>query len=227
MPRSSDRQRDEAHIPPARRAMSPGPTFDRVYLALKEELTSGKFRPGDHLEPTVIGDHLNASITPVRDALHRLVGERIVEAPRNDGFRVPSPTEAELRDLYGWNQDLLDLALRRRTPPSAGAALHAAQPSPASTGTSTTADLFRRIAHRSGNPEHEAAVENLSDRLAATRIVEGRLFGNLAQELETLHDLLAREDLASLRRALATYHRRRQRSAPELLIASRLPPDPR
>jgi DNA-binding GntR family transcriptional regulator len=209
--------------------MSPGPTFERVYLALKEELMGGRFMPGDHLEPTVIGDHLNASITPVRDALHRLVGERIVEAPRNDGFRVPAPTEAELRDLYGWNRDLLDLALRQRKPDSAGAALHAAQQGAAPTGkgTAMTADLFRRIAHRTGNPEHEAAMDNLNDRLAATRIIEARLFADLGEELDNLHDLLARDDLASLRRGIAAYHRRRQHSAPELLIASRLSLDPR
>jgi DNA-binding GntR family transcriptional regulator len=208
--------------------MSPGPTFDRVYLALKEELMGGRFMPGDHLEPAAIGEHLNASITPIRDALHRLVGERIVEAPRNDGFRVPAPTEAELRDLYGWNRDLLDLALHQRAPTSVGAALHAAQPSAAPTGkaASTTADLFRRIARRSGNPEQEAAVENLNDRLAATRIAEARLFADIQAELAALQTFFVDEDLPALRRAITAYHRRRQRGAPELLIAMRLPPGP-
>ena len=67
--------------------MSPGPIFERVYLALKAQVTSGAFAPGDRLEPAALGEALNASITPVRDALHRLVGERIVEAPRNEGNR--------------------------------------------------------------------------------------------------------------------------------------------
>ena len=73
----------------------------------------GRFAPGEHLEPVAIGRELNASITPVRDVLHRLVGERLVEAPRHDGFRMPSPTEAELRSLYGWNSELIDIGLRR------------------------------------------------------------------------------------------------------------------
>lgn len=204
--------------------MSPGPTFDRVYLALKEQLTGGSFAPGDHLEPTAIGEDLNSSITPVRDALHRLVGERIVEAPRNDGFRVPAPTEAELRDLYGWNRDLLDLALRKRSPNAGGAALYAARQAdlPSDQVASTAADLFRRIARRYGNPEHEAAVELLNDRLSAMRIVEGRLFADIEEELAAFRALLAEEDLPELRRANAIYHRRRQRAAPELLIASHL-----
>jgi DNA-binding FadR family transcriptional regulator len=208
--------------------MSPGPTFERVYRALKEELTGGKFAPGEHLEPALIGEHLNASITPVRDALHRLVGERIVEAPRNNGFRVPAPSEAELRDLYGWNRDLLDLAVRRRLPGSVGAALHASRPNamPAGPSTATAADLFRRVARRSGNPEHEAAAENLNDRLAAIRIVERQLFADIEEEIAALRALLDDGDLAALRRGIAAYHRRRQRSTPELLIASRLSPHP-
>lgn len=208
--------------------MSPGPTFDRVYLSLKEQVTGGSFAPGDHLEPAAIGEDLNASITPVRDALHRLVGERIVEAPRNDGFRVPAPTEAELRDLYGWNRDLVELGLRRRAPAWSGTPRLAAPPSDLPGGHEAwTADLFRHIARRSGNPEHEAAVENLNDRLAATRVVESRLFADLEEELEALRTLLAGEDMAGLRRAIAVYHRRRQRSVPELLIASRRPVEPR
>lgn len=223
----STRKRDRNPIRAADHEMSPGPTFDRVYPALKEQLMSGRFAPGDHLEPTAIGQELNASITPVRDALHRLVGEQLVAAPRGEGFRVPSPTEAELRGLYGWNRELLELALRRNPPTSGGAALYAARQSltPSGPGPLTAADLFRRIARRSGNPEHEAAVETLSDRLAATRLVEARLFEDLEQELATLAALLAEDDCAALRRAIASYHRRRQRCAPELLIAARLPID--
>lgn len=232
MPRgSAGRSPREEDVPGRGGAgMSPGPIFDRVYLALKEQLTGGGFAPGDHLEPAALGEELNSSITPVRDALHRLVGERIVEAPRNDGFRVPAPTEAELRNLYGWNRDLLDLGLRRRTPGAGGAALYAARQVGAQSdpgAPATAADLFRRIAHRSGNPEQEAAIENLNDRLAAIRSVEERLFGDLDEELDALRSLLAADDVAGLRRAISAYHRRRQRAAPDLLVAARLPPESR
>ena len=203
--------------------MSPGPTFDRVYPALKEQLMSGKFAPGDHLEPAAIGKELNSSITPVRDALHRLVGEKLVEVPRNDGFRVPSPTEAELRDLYRWNRELLDQALRRRPPASGDAVLNAgaAHSMSGSAGAWTAAELFRHIARRSGNPELEAAVENASDRLAASRVVEAHLFADLAEELAGLQALLGNSDTGPLRRAIAAYHRRRQRCVPDLLVAAR------
>jgi DNA-binding GntR family transcriptional regulator len=201
--------------------VSPGPTFDRVYLALKEQLTSGRFAPGDHLEPSALGDELSASITPVRDALHRLVGERIVEAPRNDGFRVPAPTEAELRHLYGWNGDLVELALRARAAPALRlTGGKPADPFPVADLQAVTAELFRRIGRRSGNPEIEAAIDNLSDRLGALRLVEAALFADAADELAAIQAAWVAEDMLMLRRCSAAYHRRRQRQAPEILATA-------
>lgn len=203
-------------------AMSPGPTFDRVYLALKEQLTSGRLAPGDHLEPALIGEELNASITPVRDALHRLVGERIVEAPRNDGFRVPAPTEAELRDLYGWNRELLLLALRRGHSTSRDSYPRALQEGDSGFAAILLApDFFRGVAAISGSAEHEAAIDSLNDRLGAIRTVEMRLFHDSGAELSALQDAYARDDILALRRGITAYHRRRQRCVPELLVASR------
>ena len=199
--------------------MSPGFTFERVYLALKEQLSSGRFAPGEHLEPAVLGPEFNASITPVRDALHRLVGERIVEAPRNDGFRVPAPTEAELRELYGWSRTLLELALRASPAMSPAAALRAAETDRKTLQEDT--DLFRRISRRTGNPEHEAAMDNLNDRLGPLRVAETRILDNVADELRTLREAWDEVDFVRLRRGIAAYHRRRQRHVPDILIASR------
>jgi len=87
--------------------MSPGPTFERVYLELKRQLREGTRPPGTPLEPAAIGEELGTSFTPVRDALHRLVGEGLVENPQHNGFSVPRPTEQALRDLYTWNGEAL------------------------------------------------------------------------------------------------------------------------
>lgn len=203
--------------------MSPGPTFDRVYLALKDRLTGGRYAPGDHLEPAVLGDELNASITPVRDALHRLVGERIVHAPRNDGFRMPAPTEYELREMYGWNRELLEIALRPR--------FHGhrvARPVPAAEGlrgeagtAASAADLFIRLAQASANGELAVAVERLGERLAPYRLAETALIDDLEPELELLREAWFLGDAAALRRCISVYHRRRQRLVPEILAAVR------
>jgi len=194
--------------------MSPGPTFDRVYAALKEQLLSGRWAPGAHLEPGIIGDDLGASTTPVRDALHRLVGERLVDAYRHDGFWVPTMSEAALRELYEWNSELLTLALR---------ALPADLQMDVSSNVGTTdpAPLFFAIAKHAGNAELARAVASNSDRLAPFRTVEPQVLEDCAGELSSLHLCGHRTDVRRLRRELVAYHKRRLRAAPLVLAVQR------
>lgn len=189
--------------------MSPGVTFERVYFALKAEVGSGRHGAGEHLEPSALSADLNASITPVRDALHRLVGEGLVEAPRGDGFRTPLITEIGLRHLYRWNGTLLDLAARA---PGGKAAL------PDEAGLlDRTETLFLAIARRPGNPEHAAAVARLSERLRPMRHIEADLLADANAEIDELSALLPDDASGPLRRALAVYHRKRERLAAEIV----------
>lgn len=197
--------------------MSPGPTFDRVYVALKEQLTSGRFVPGEHLEPAALGDELSASITPVRDALHRLVGERIVEAPRNDGFRVPIITELVLRQLYGWQADLLRLALAHHRPEAQTEipSCHSLEE-----GTSpTSTDLFIELGRASRNGELLAALSNACDRVGPAALLEGRFMPDLEEELDKLRNLIKEGDIPGLRSAVNAYQKRRERIVPQLVEA--------
>ena len=195
--------------------MSPGPTFDRVYFALKEQLTSGRHPPGAHLEPSVLGDELCSSITPIRDALHRLVGERLVEAPRNDGFRAPMITELGLRQLYGWQADLLRLALARHRS-SLLERVDRSEGLPEA-GFSSAADLLLDFARSSDNPELLAALANACARLAPVRILEARFLPGLAGEVEPLQSLWKAGDTGRLRSVLTAYQRRRDRAVPQLV----------
>lgn len=196
--------------------MSPGPTFDRVYLALKDQLTGGGFAPGDHLEPSLIGEELHSSITPVRDALHRLVGERLVEAPRNDGFRVPMVTELALRQLYGWQADLLRLAVSRHRPEHIAADQH---PELRGDAGSPWADVFLNLGRASGDHELLCALANACERLAAVQILEERYIPETGEELETFRSLIDAHDLAALKPLIATYQRRRDRAVPQIVAA--------
>ena len=195
--------------------MSPGPTFERVYHALKEQLGSARFAAGEHLEPATLSHELNASITPVRDALHRLVGEGLVEAPRGDGFRVPVVTEVALRHLYRWNGALLDLAARSRQG-SDNRELDLA-------GCSGAAERIEcqvlAIAGWTGNPEHVDALARLNDRLRTVRRRELDLLGGVDQEIESLAALVREGPSPLLRRALAAFHRRRERIVAEIVAA--------
>lgn len=197
--------------------MSPGATFERVYLALKASLTSGELRSGDPLEPKALGEDLAASITPIRDALHRLVGERLVEAPRNDGFRVPILTEASLRYLYQWNLELLLLALRGS---------RAAAPAANKADLPDIAEIALAIAHRHPNPELLSAVAQLNGQLAPARARERAFLSDTELEIVQLRSSSAADDPRSQRAELVAYHRRRVRIVPQLIEALAAPEPP-
>ena len=187
--------------------MNAGPIFDRVYVALKAQVMAGRWGPGTHLEPSAIGEELGASITPVRDALHRLVGERLIEAPRHDGFWIATLTETQLRSLYAWQGELLSWALRR------------ARPFPVPLDDTSPEMWVGAVALGSGLPELAYAIRNIGERLAAFREPERAVLSGVTEEGGVLASCCARQDMDGLRRAFAAYHRRRQRAAPAILAA--------
>jgi DNA-binding GntR family transcriptional regulator len=73
-----------------------------VYDALRDRLTEGRFVPGQKLTFRTIAAELGVSLTPVREALRRLVAEGGFEMRPNRSVRVPLMTRAkilELRDI--------------------------------------------------------------------------------------------------------------------------------
>ena len=197
--------------------MSPPGTFERVYAAIKEQLRKGAFRPGERLEPAAFRDELDASVTPIRDALHRLTGERLVETPRHEGFRVPLLTETMLRHLYAWHMDLLLLAAMKH-PGSAPVEQFAVNDdwSDASAHERQNA-LFLALARTAGNPEHVAALQALSERLEPAQRLEQFFLDETEAETNDILRALQARDRKGLRSSLIRYHRRRLRIVPELL----------
>lgn len=193
--------------------MSQPSTFDRVYAAIKQRLRHGDYRPGDRLEPAMLSQELNASVTPIRDALHRLTGERLVEAPRHEGFRAPLLTETMLRHLYSWHLDILLLAITRR---KAEREVRIDRPEDAPLFERLNA-LFSSLADASDNPEHSTALRNLTERLEPYHRFEREFLDAVEAESDQIASALERNDLKALRKALVHYHRRRERIVPQLL----------
>jgi len=192
--------------------MNPGATADRVYEAIKHRLLSGAVPPGARLDPARFADDLNSSKTPVRDALHRLSGERLVDARPGAGFQVPLVTEPGLRDLYYWHAALLRM-LVGAWPNTAGA--HR---------TDLPVDiarapglLFGIVARRAGNDEFTRQLEATTDRLATARVAEARVLTGLEAEARGLAETLDQGSRAAILQAFATYHRRRLRAATDLV----------
>ena len=64
---------------------------ERIYLEIKRLLMEGAWPQGTHLNPKTIAKMLSipTSITPIREALHRLQGEGLVARMGDRGFYVP------------------------------------------------------------------------------------------------------------------------------------------
>jgi DNA-binding GntR family transcriptional regulator len=193
-------------------------TFERVYAAIRDQLRKGVFRPGERLEPAAFCDDLNASVTPIRDALHRLTGERLVETPRHEGFRVPLLTETMLRHLYAWHLDLLLLATARRhlRPVRIEGTDDASALAKASELDRQNA-LFLRLSEANGNPEQIFALRALIERMEPYQRFEDEVLDAVQAETDAIAAAISGGDRRALRKGLVAYHRRRARLVPELI----------
>ncbi|MFO1161343.1 MAG: GntR family transcriptional regulator [Reyranellaceae bacterium] len=74
----------------------------QVYDSLRDALSAGRFTPGQKLTFRAIAGSLGVSMTPVREAIRRMVAEGAFEMQPNRSVRVPLMTRdrvLELRDL--------------------------------------------------------------------------------------------------------------------------------
>lgn len=71
----------------------------RAYIALREGLIAGQFRPGQRLVMQDLADQLGTSVTPVREACLRLVSERGLELRSGRFVTVPTMTMARYMEV--------------------------------------------------------------------------------------------------------------------------------
>lgn len=70
-----------------------------VYERIREAIVRGEFAPGEPLGEVALARRYGTSRTPVREALHRLEIEAIVE-PTSRGVRVRPSSPEEILDIY-------------------------------------------------------------------------------------------------------------------------------
>lgn len=197
--------------------MNAGQTAERVYEALKSRILGRVFRPGERIDPAVLSSSLAASVTPVRDALHMLTGEGLVESRPGGGFHLPSLDEPALRDRYEWSAELLVLVLRGTR--FAASRNQLSNGWEAESFASRTGDLFQLFARQSRNGEHWRMMERLNARLHAVRMVEPAVLAGSDEELADMANAFRTGASDLLRRLLRSYHRRRLRAAAEIVRA--------
>jgi DNA-binding FadR family transcriptional regulator len=176
-------------------------------------LMEGAWPQGERLEALRLADDLGVSMTPVRDCLNRLVGERLVDMKPGEGYRVPRMSEQALREMLDVNAALLDLALVT--------GIAAGSPSELDTYGGHYADrlggLFEAIAVRSRNTILCELVRSLSERFHGTRIAETQLLDDPAREIDAM-EALYRADHPDLRACIQDYHVRRRSQASAILL---------
>lgn len=80
--------------------ISMGKLFSKTYLALRQEILSGKLVSGESLIEQTLANRFEVSRTPIREAIRQLQQEGLVESDRGGGLRVTVITIADAIHLY-------------------------------------------------------------------------------------------------------------------------------
>ncbi len=71
----------------------------KVYTAVREHILDGSFPPGERLVESRIAEQIKTSRTPVREALHLLESEGLLESIPRAGYRVKSLHWEEVEEI--------------------------------------------------------------------------------------------------------------------------------
>jgi DNA-binding GntR family transcriptional regulator len=85
---------------------------ERSLVALRSAITSGGYRPGDHLGEVELASHLGVSRGTVREALRHLQQEGLVTAGNRGMLRVNRLSGTEVRELFKVRAALEGLAVK-------------------------------------------------------------------------------------------------------------------
>ena len=72
----------------------------QVMGQLKQDILSGYFQPGEKLVMARLKQHYQVGVSPLREALSRLLVEQLVEVENQRGFRTCPVSRAEMLDIY-------------------------------------------------------------------------------------------------------------------------------
>jgi DNA-binding GntR family transcriptional regulator len=91
------------------------PLGQHVFDNLKEAIIRGNIAPGEWLVESHIAEMLGISRTPVREAIHKLERERLIERRPRGGFTVLGLERADIEETFGIRSVLEGYAARLAT----------------------------------------------------------------------------------------------------------------
>ena len=161
---------------------------------------TGTLPQGFRLEAARLADDFGVSMTPVRDCLNQLAGEGLVDFTAGDGFRVPSITEHDYRDMLDVNELLLVKAAEasRRTLTATDVSIHTDH-------ATRIASAFQKLAEGSGNRCAARVIDRISQRLYQLRMFEAEILPSADRQVERIEESL-QGSARQRRTALSNYH---------------------
>jgi len=88
------------------------PVREWTYNNLKSDVLAGRFEPGERLTEAHLANSLGVSRTPVREALHKLASEGLIQPLESRGFCVAQDSHEDIEDLFNIRAALEGYAIR-------------------------------------------------------------------------------------------------------------------
>jgi DNA-binding GntR family transcriptional regulator len=179
-----------------------------VYGAVRDDINSGRLRPGDRLRETEIAERMGVSRTPVREALKRLEADGLVSFGQPRGLTVTELSHSQILDLYAMREVLEGAAARfaaeRASPLEVATLKQILEHHKAATSPSEVAAVNRQLHDAIVSAAHNMYLQRvmnvLSDALAllgtTTYSVPGRIASGWKENAQIV-DCIARGDAAA------------------------------
>ena len=183
-----------------------GPRVDEIYDQLKAMAVSFQLRPGDRLNEVALSKQLGVSRTPQREALNRLVAERLFDFRPGQGFFC-RPLDAQgIFDLFELRQIIEMAAARAACEKASDDDLQALHDELYATGIDitglTVAEAVSRdeafhlgIARLSGNAELMQTLNRINERIRYIRWISmslGRVQRSKDEHKQVMQALMSR-----------------------------------
>lgn len=186
--------------------------FTRAYVGLRSELAKAARPPGTQIRVDATAQGFGISPTPVREALARLAGERLVHGTRRQGYFVPRYSAADLAQLYS----LADMHLQHAVAAiGRGSTVRLSLPETVDGERPDAGRMFVSLLALSGQPILLDAGALVIERLATARTVERDIIESTS-ETALLRDLVAGASATAVGKAIRAYFRLRKARAEQI-----------
>lgn len=184
-------------------------THDRVYRAIRADILAGRLEPTAKLAGSALAKAYSSSLTPVREAMYRLVGEGLI-AMGHGGFHVVAIDYASLIDVLDFSQKLLVVGVQRHAGSIANSPFQPHGPGfpSASQAVAMLDYAFSTLFQATGNSAIVQWGQTANERLHSLRLAQCLVSRRALREAVSILELVSRGERARLGRQILSHHRR-------------------